>query len=164
MLPNSTATLQAGPYSITVQGDPAPFQLTCAVDSPEEGIYDVQLALRAQEAGRPPELTLAWQHPLVETHQQWHPATRYDRTLKPDWIRPHVTSKSTSNAPVYALYSIAGQNALTFAVSDALNVIQCGAGVVEETAMATCRVTFFAKPGGGPAANGTAARMSMGCT
>jgi alpha-galactosidase len=145
-----TMTVQVGPYSIAVQGDPAPFELTCFADSPEDGIYSIHLELTAQEARQPPELTLAWQHALIETHQQWHPAVRCDRTLKTDWAHPHVTSKATSNAPVHALYSIAGQNALTFAVSDALNVIQCGAAVVEEMATAACRVTFFARPGGGP--------------
>jgi alpha-galactosidase len=150
MQPKPTTTVQAGPYSIAVHGDPAPFQLTCVADSSEEGIYDVHVELIAQEARQPPELTLAWQHPLIETHQQWHPAVRYDRTLRPIWSGPHMTSKSTSNAPVYALYSMAGRNALTFAVSDALNVIQCGAGVVEETAVAACHVTFFARPEGRP--------------
>ena len=151
MEPKPATTVQAGPYSIAVQGDPSPFRLTCFADSPEDGISTVHLELAAPEAHQPPELTLAWQHPLIETHQQWHPAVRCDRTLKADWFRPHVLSKATTNAPVFALYSIAGRNALTFAVSDALNVIECGAAVVEETATAACRVAFFPRPGGGPA-------------
>ena len=144
-------TVQAGPYSVNVQGDPGQFRITCETETIEDGIHAIHLELSADQAQRPPEIMLAWEHPLVETHQQWHPGVRYDRTIKPDWANPHLTSKSTSNAPVYALYNIAGQNALTFSVSDALNVVQCGAGVVEETGLATCRVTFFAVPGNQPA-------------
>ena len=91
-----TITVQAGPYEIAVQGDPAPFQMTCRTGSPGDGIATVELELTAAEAHQPPELTLAWDHALIETHQQWHPAARYDRTLKPGWFRPHMTSKATS--------------------------------------------------------------------
>ena len=143
-------TIQVGPYALDLLGDPGPFCLTCETDTSADGIHLVHLEMTADEAAQPPEITLSWKHRLVGTHQQWHPGVRYDRTIKPDWANPHITSKSTSNAPVYALYDIAGRNALTFAVSDALNAIQCGVGVVEETAMAACRVTFFVVPGNQP--------------
>ena len=45
-----------------------------------------------------------------------------------------MKSTATTNAPVWGMHDIAGLNSLTFALADAINATEVGAGVVEETA------------------------------
>jgi alpha-galactosidase len=83
---------------------------------------------------------------MINTHYKWYPGTYLNRTILPVWSKDECISKATSNAPVYALFSMDGTNALTFALSDALNVVKLQAGLDELTAMAHCEIKLFTEP------------------
>jgi alpha-galactosidase len=68
----------------------------------------------------------------------------HQRSIPPNWTVQGVHSKSSRNAPVISLYSIAGENRLTFALADALNPAFLAAGVSEEYGgRVDCAVVLF---------------------
>ncbi len=138
------ARANAGRSTITLEGEPGAFDVRLSSRAAAAGIHEVTLFLKAGSPARPPRLRLEWFHPMVATHYRWYPGTGSDRTVVPDWRRQRMCrSKNTCDAPVYALFSQNGANALTFALSDAMNPATLAAGVVEETAEARCVVELF---------------------
>ncbi|MFN8447693.1 MAG: glycoside hydrolase family 36 protein [Anaerolineae bacterium] len=139
-------TLRAAGYEIIVQGAASPFTLTTEITTPSAGITHVQLAFSAPSPQRPAPVTLSWHHPLVNTHLKWHPGAHLNRAIEPNWNPQRFVSRGTTHAPVYALYGVDDRNALTFALSDALNAAQLSVGLIEETAQAQCQITLFYEP------------------
>lgn len=131
-------------HCIELKGNPGPFCPKLQVEKLAEGLFHVHLELKADTKVRPPQLTLSWTHPVVDICGRWNPGVGANRGLVPNWTRGYV-SKSTSGAPVTALYNYQGRNRLTFAFSDALNPVVIQAGVVEETAEFACSVTLFSE-------------------
>lgn len=139
-------SLQAEGYEIVVRGASASFTLTTEITAIAAGITHVQFSFSAPTPQRPTPVTLSWYHPMVETHLKWHPGAHLNRTIEADWNPARFVSRGTTHAPVYALYSANDVNALTFALSDALNATQLSVGLVEETAEAQCQITLFYEP------------------
>lgn len=88
--------------------------------------------------------TLTWDTPLVDTHAFWHPGLDRNQTLT--WARSFEAS-AVSQAPVGCLYSLAGQNRLTFALSEVLQPVTVHAGVHEETASFRVALALHAPAG-----------------
>lgn len=139
-------SLQAAGYEISVRGTAEPFTLTTAIDSIVAGITHVQLSLSAPAPQRPMPITISWHHPIINTHLKWHPGAYLNRTIEPNWNPQHFVSRGATHAPVYALYGADDTNALTFALSDALNATRLSVGLIEETAEAHCQITLFYEP------------------
>ena len=138
------ARVSAGPYDIVATGEAGPFKASLDAAAAGEGVYLVRFSMRADAPARPGPISISWTHPMVRTHACWTPACRWNRTILPEWnSRRVVRSKNTLNAPVYSLYAADGTNALTFALSDAMNPVALAAGVREETARAECEVRLF---------------------
>lgn len=138
------ASITAGGYEIVAEGDAGPFTMTLSAERAAEGLDFVTISMSASAPARPRPVRISWLHPMVETHLRWTPDCGTDRTVLPEWRARRVCrAKNTLNAPVYALMSSAGRNALTFALSDAQNPCTIAAGVSEEAACARCEVTLF---------------------
>jgi len=93
----------------------------------EDGVVFVQVGLPPGEGSA----TLTWDTPLVDTHAFWHPGLDRNQTLP--WARS-FEARAVSQAPVGCLYSLAGRNRLTFALSEVRQPVTVRAGVHEETA------------------------------
>ena len=135
----------AGTHLVTLTVATTGWQSTLRTSSPEPGIDLVHVRLEAPAPAVPPQVTLAWTHPLVDIHGAWYPGADRNRGLPVDWGRP-FWSRATSQAPVFVAHSQSGRSRLTFAWSDALNSVQVKAGVSEETALIHCSLTLFADP------------------
>jgi alpha-galactosidase len=138
---------EIGAYGIVLSVPEGPFRGSLAAEEPEPGLALVRILLEADQPAPPPVTTLSWAHPIVDTHAFWHPRVGRDRGLGVSWGGGYG-SKATSNAPVGALYSFAGRNRLTFALSDALHPVTIRAGVREETAEIACSVAIFEETSG----------------
>ena len=138
------ATITAAGYLVTAEGDAGPFTVTLSAERAAEGLDFVTISMSAPAPARPAPIRISWLHPMVATHLRWSPDCGTDRTVLPEWRASRIChAKNTLNAPVYALMSSDGRNALTFALSDARNPSTTAAGVNEETACARCEVTLF---------------------
>ncbi len=133
---------QSGPYLIQLIGELAEYEVSLHAEHIEEGLDQIHLHIRREEAWTPPELQLVWTHPVRDIAGYWHPGAGRNRGLQVDWGEGN-TSRGTSSAPVGCLFCGSGHNRLTFAWSDALNQVRFLAGVHEETAELHCSVTLF---------------------
>jgi alpha-galactosidase len=138
-------TTKTSSHEITLSWTDERFQASLTTTQTEPGIDLVHIKITAQKAASPPLFTLSWSHPAVDIHANWLTSSDHNKGLKPDWTSSS-SSKATSQAPICSLYSFSGQNKLTFAFSDALNMIRIGAGVSEETAMFRCNIQLFVEP------------------
>ena len=143
---NIISSIQTQHYLITATGDLGPFKLSLENQLDIDGVEYITIQMNADKPSRPTTLILSWDHPMINTHNKWFPGTYLNRTILPVWSKDECISKATSNAPVYALFSMDGTNALTFALSDALNVVKLQAGLAELTAMVHCEIKLFTEP------------------
>ncbi|MDQ3854973.1 MAG: alpha-galactosidase, partial [Chloroflexota bacterium] len=139
---DSKTHIEIAGYEIALSIPEGPFCGSLSAEQEEPGLALVKLVLQADEPASPPVAMLEWAHPIIDTHAFWHPQAGRDRSLGFGW-RGGFGSKATSSAPVGSLYSLAGRNRLTFALSDALNPVTIRAGVREETAEIACSVAIF---------------------
>mgnify|MGYP001259029358 CR=1 FL=1 len=105
----------------------------------------LHITLRWNHNTSPNPVTIWWTFPVKDTQGCWHPGVRFSRYLPPDWIKGN-RSYATSSAPVHALYSQDGENRLTFALSDGLNVCSLSAGIREENGVFVCKAVLFDAP------------------
>jgi alpha-galactosidase len=141
-VPSPSSSINAGPHSIRLAGDPGPFAPTLSAQRLADGLYIVKLRIEAAGPAVPPPLTLAWKHPSVDIHATWHPAAGHNRGLQVDWGAPLLT-KATSSAPVLCLHSLDGTSRLTFACSEVREPVRLRAGIHEESGEFLCTVEFF---------------------
>ncbi len=140
------STVKTRNYTITATEDPNLFSLSLSHTLETDGIEYVNIQMDTDQSARPSPIVLTWDHPMINTHYKWFPGTHLNRMITPIWAKSECISKATSNAPVYSLFGANDYNALTFAFSDALNVVKLRAGLVEETAMVQCSIELFTEP------------------
>ncbi len=139
------ATVTAGGHEVRLEGGGEGFRGSLSSEIAEEGIELIHLRIESDEARRPPVFRISWDHPIVDVHGYWHPRAGPDKGLAVSWA-PGWRSKATSSAPVGCLYSLAGRNRLTLALSDALDTASVKVGVEEETARLLCSISIFEEP------------------
>src|SRR5260221_3435094 len=142
-----TTVHRAGGFDISVVGDLKGFALGFDVRPLEEGLEVVALKLTAAAPAPPPRFTLKWSFPSRDIAGQWATGRHLNKTLRPDWSGGRLqASMFAREAPVSCLYGSDDHNALTFAVSDALDTVLVGSGIREEDGRIYNEVTFFSEP------------------
>lgn len=135
----------AGLYEYELESDSSPFRAELQTKRLSPEVEIVRLRIEADCPAVPPVFKLKWSLPVVDTVGTWHTEALYRKSLRADWAQP-LDSRSTYAAPVMCLFGGAGNNRLTFAFSDVLNVIRFDAGVREENARFQCYVKLFDTP------------------
>lgn len=128
--------------SVKLIGDLGLFNATITTVEAEQGVELVTLSLTADGPSVPSKIALQFDFPAVDVIGAWSPSVNRDRALHPSWGGRYGSS-ATSSAPVVSLYSGAGANRITLALSDAMRPVQLRANIVEETACYDCGVVFF---------------------
>src|SRR5260221_6254187 len=142
-----TTVHRAGGFDISVVGDLKGFALGFDVRPLEEGLEVVALKLTAAAPAPPPRFTLNWSLPSRNIAGEWATGRHLNKTLRPDWSGGRLqASMFAREAPVSCLYGSDDHNALTFAVSDALDTVLVGSGIREEDGRVYNEVTFFSEP------------------
>ncbi len=112
----------------------------------EQGILYADIRMKLPAAAIPEEFSLCWYVPITDMYSSWVPNMGAERNLPPQWAPRNVQSRLASWMPVHSLFSAAGKNRLTIALSDAFTPAAISTGVVEETAAMECIVRLFTLP------------------
>lgn len=144
--PTPLSMIEVGSYDLTFSAQSKALRLSAAlVSSGSEGVYDIEFTLDATEAIVPPGLTVKWVHPMVDTHLRWMTRGHGALPIVPWRGGSSVSSKATSHAPVYSLFSMDGTNQLTFAISETVNPATLRARLSEEEAVLYCEAEIPAR-------------------
>lgn len=84
-------------------------------------------------------VTAEWQFPILDIAGRWHPACRFDRSIKADWAYGEK-SVSAISAPVVTFFNENGVNRGTYAVSETLKEVKMCLGVHEEDGTMKCEI------------------------
>jgi len=136
-------TFRLAGHDVAVNGDLAGFTLSVEVTEAEPGIEIASLRLTRDVPLPPPPLSLRWSLPSRDILGAWTSGSRLNKSLGPDWYPTRVASMLASNAPVFTLFGTDDGNRLTFALSEALNATELGAGVREEDSRVHGHVELF---------------------
>lgn len=107
----------------------------------QDGIFkDV---IRLYNISRKPDekiiITAECQFPILDISGRWHPACRFDRSIKADWAYGEK-SVSAISAPVVTFFNENGVNRGTYAVSETLKEVNMCLGVHEEDGTMKCEI------------------------
>jgi len=129
---------------IKVEGDTNTFKSTLTERIVEDGIKVYTLTLSSEKPQIPQEMKLHWRIPSADICGQWNTGSQVLKYLYPEWSGDaNVNSRTAVNSPVITLYSNTDQNRITFACSDALNLVTLHTGVKEEDGFIDCKVILF---------------------
>lgn len=128
-------------YIINVDGDEG-LNLNLSSKELEKGLEIVKLRFTSQVPIHMNKITISWKHPIIDIHSYWYPTAFKNKAFHADWAGGFF-SKIVSSAPVSCLYNVSGQNRLTSAFSDALNVVNMNMGVHEEDGTFQCKIVLF---------------------
>ena len=112
-----------------------------AGEAPGIEYLDVHVTCAAPTRPRP--ITVRWEYPVVNVH---HRTGSQPQTRLTGMGRPRVRCSAAREAPVWCMFNYAGDNALTFALADAINTSELSAQHAEETGRLTCRVELLVDP------------------
>ena len=108
-----------------------------------DGIFYADVKMLFEEQVVPNQVRLRFYFPSIECYSVWSPNARYDRSLKPNWLKNKTVSRLASWMPMHALVSANGRNRLNISLSDAKTPVTLATGVCEEDACIECDITFF---------------------
>ena len=123
----------------TVEGNLGPFTAMTHLEEMGEGLFELRVRIESPTPAEPPEFRVRWSHPAVDVAGFWNTNLSLDRV---NFYRNSLESRSTSGAPVLALYNPGDLNRLTVAVSDALNPVGLRSYMREEDARFYFVLTF----------------------
>ena len=107
------------------------------------GVDYLDVEVTCATPARPGPITIRWEYPVIDVHQR-------TCALAPTKLcgmgRPRTRCSAARDAPVWCMFNYAGTNALTFALSDAINTSELSAQHAEETGCLTCRVELLLDP------------------
>lgn len=87
-------------------------------------------------------ITAEWSFPILDIAGRWHPACRFDRSIRADWSYGE-RSMSAISAPVVTFFSESGKNRGTIAVSETLKEVRMNPGVHEEDGTMKCKILIL---------------------
>jgi len=109
----------------------------------EDGVYTYKFSIHAEKAVSPKPITLRWRLPSVNMKGVWKCGGLHDKRQQYDWELVHLQSRISVDAPVISVFGHGDENAITFACSDAINLIEMNALLREEDNLLYCHLTFF---------------------
>jgi len=137
-------TIKSGSYLIRLTGNTESFIVKMETVSMEPGIELITIKLNSKLITYPPTLKIQFEHPASDVQGIWHPSITTDKMGMYGWHREKdLYSSGTFHAPVLSLYNIAGENQVTFAVSEIMNPVKMNAGINERTTNMDCSITLF---------------------
>ncbi|MFK7933700.1 MAG: glycoside hydrolase family 36 protein [Saprospiraceae bacterium] len=110
-------------------------------DSGDLQVY--RLSLSCDEPTEPSAVTVKWQLPSFNMQGVWKAGKIHDKRQQYDWELEHLESRVSVDAPVITVFGHDDANAITFACSDAVNMVEMNALLREEDNQLYCHLTFF---------------------
>lgn len=110
------------------------------------GVTDLVVSITADKSFIPTKTRICWKVPVVDIHYKWNPMSGRHTYL--DFMigcHNRLPTRANGPGPVMALYDMAGTNALTFALDDALHDNALGIRL-DEHGYLDCSVALFQAP------------------
>ncbi len=136
-----------------VTGTPIALKLDCGVDAPVslvnlnecDGLSHYLLTYQSETPVVPDPVTVRWKVPALRVKGVWRNTVDFNKRIQADWELDDQRSRISIDSPVWSLFDHQDENVLTFACSNAINLITLGAKYREEDDHFYCHMTFFAE-------------------
>jgi len=125
-----------------LQDDPV-FDTQFDLISDEDHVAIYKLAIQANEPSEPKSITLKWKLPSINVKGVWKCGGIHDKRLQYDWELVHLQARVSVDAPVISVFGHDDNNIITFACSDAINLLEMNVLLREEDNHLYCHLTFF---------------------
>ncbi|MEL6252609.1 MAG: glycoside hydrolase family 36 protein [Bacteroidota bacterium] len=124
-------------------GDAGPFELKIDKREEERNLFVYSIHLKSESKSSPKPISLRWKLPSKHVNGVWKPGGLHDKRLQYDWELEHVKSRISVNAPVLSVFGHDDRNVITFACSDAINLLEMNALLREEDQHLYCHLALF---------------------
>ena len=131
--------------NIELSGKTGSWRISASSEIPEAGLELIQLNFSAPEAAAPPHIVLTFNTPQLDMHTRWYPMGHFNRNIPPYFAQP-IRSNLASSIPVIQTISLAGENRVLTAVSDAMRQVEIKCGVNEKTNEIEFKIDLFSVP------------------
>lgn len=121
------------------------FAIQLSDEREAEGIYNYKLKIHSERAASPSSITLRWRLPSFNVKGVWKCGGIHDKRQQYDWELIHLKSRISVDAPVISVFGHDDSNVMTFACSDAVNLLEMNALLREEDNYLYCHITFFSE-------------------
>lgn len=121
------------------------FDTTFELKDETNGVYTYKFCINAAQAASPQPITLRWRVPSFNMNGVWKSGGLHDKRQQYDWELEHLQSRISVDAPVISVFGHDDSNAITFACSDAINLLEMNALLREEDNYLYCHLTFFSE-------------------
>ncbi|MEL6674349.1 MAG: glycoside hydrolase family 36 protein [Bacteroidota bacterium] len=137
-----TIAIEAFP-EISIFQENDSFQLELHPIEEQAGISTFRFSIKTDKPAQPRPVTLRWKLPYVNMAGVWKCGKIHDKRQQYDWELVHQQSRISVDAPVISVFGHDDQNGITFACSDATNLIEMNALLREEDNHLYCHLSFF---------------------
>ncbi len=107
------------------------------------GIYVYKFSIHSGEAAFPQPIYLRWRMPHLNMQGVWKSGVVHNKRQQYDWELEHLQSRISVDAPVVSVFGHDDANRVTFACSDAINLVEMNALLREEDNHLYCHLGFF---------------------
>ncbi len=131
---------------ITILGADDNFSNEVKLINQQDGLYTYQFSATAKNGvASPAPVTLRWRLPAYDIKGVWKCGGIHDKRLRYDWEQDHMQTRITVDAPVISVFGHQDNNRISFACSDAINLIEMNALLREEDNHLYCHFKFFSE-------------------
>ncbi|MEM8524329.1 MAG: glycoside hydrolase family 36 protein [Bacteroidota bacterium] len=121
------------------------FEVKLDLAEEKEGINTYKFSIKSEEANEPQPITLRWRVPYFNMKGVWKCGGIHDKRQQYDWELEHLKSRISVDAPIISVFGHDDSNGITFACSDAINLLEMNALLREEDCHLYCHITFFSE-------------------
>lgn len=111
-----------------------------------DDLYRYKFTMQSNVATIPTAVHLRWRLPAENIKGVWRCGGVHDKRLRYDWELDHLQSRISVDAPVLCVFGYGDENVMTFACSDAVNLLEMNAVLREEDNFLYCHISFFTEP------------------
>jgi alpha-galactosidase len=121
------------------------FEIAFNLKEEKDGVYIYKFSIKANEPTSPEPITLRWRVPSFNMKGVWKCGGIHDKRQQYDWELVHLQSRISVDAPVISVFGHDDANVMTFACSDAINLVEMNALLREEDNHLYCHLAFFSE-------------------
>jgi len=119
------------------------FKISLDLLDASNDILNYKFSLKADAPASPEPITVKWKLPAINLKGVWKPGSLHNKRIQYDWELDHLQSRISVDAPVVSVFDNEDQNIITFACSDAINLVVQNVLLREEDNHLYCHLSFF---------------------
>ncbi len=122
--------------------------IDCSIEiiNSADGITKFKFNCHAKNELIPKPISIQWKLPFTNVQGVWKSSSLHEKRIQYDWELEHLQSRVSVDAPVISVFDYEDQNKITFASSDAINLLEMNALHREEDNHLYCFINFFSEP------------------